>query len=241
MPNKRSILVFPALGLSLSLTYVVALAQTRPSPEAAKKAEVLLKQGVIKTESGDHKAAIDAFTQAIQLNKGYAEAYYQRGLVLARVPWHEVELPSTDLKDFEQALRPDPGLVDADIQLGVKKQEISYFDRAIAINPNLAEAYYHRGRIRSRYPIDYLEEFHKEGTLPKPDSFLSEVLKVPAGSNTEQAFAYVSRILQLTIRDYAQAISLKPQYVDSYFARGLRTWRWQRASWPSAISPLSFS
>lgn len=63
----------------------------------------LLDQGEQKAKQGDLRGAIAVYTQAIQANPQFTEAYIKRGIA-----HHDLENFDQAVLDFSQALRLDP-------------------------------------------------------------------------------------------------------------------------------------
>lgn len=93
------------------------------------------------------QSAIADYTQALDLNPGYFEAYYNRGLTR-----EALEDKQGAIKDYTQALRIDPDFAEAYNNrglicagLGCQRGAIKDYTRAIELNPNFAGAYLNRG------------------------------------------------------------------------------------------------
>ena len=118
---------------------------------AGEKAEDFLIQGEEKYRKGDRQGAIEAFSQAIELNPNYVEAYYNRGRVRYVLGDHKGAIA-----DYNEALRINPSDSKAYYNRGVtrsrlgdNKGAIADFNEALRINPKYAKAYNVRGYVRA--------------------------------------------------------------------------------------------
>jgi tetratricopeptide (TPR) repeat protein len=94
------------------------------SADAAKQS---YDKGVSCLERQDYDAAITAFTEAIRLNPGYAEAYSDRGLA-----YQEKDELDKAIADCTEAIRLDPELAEAYDNRGNAYEKKGNFDKAIA-------------------------------------------------------------------------------------------------------------
>jgi len=134
------------ITLGCSTTNSVPLAQTPVPPPTNEMALLWFERGSAYVQAGDLEDAAKDFTQAINADPNYADAYCSRGLVLGRLGKHEQAIG-----DFTQALALNPknAGVYADRgaaygYLGQHALAISDFTQAIALNPNSAGGYYNR-------------------------------------------------------------------------------------------------
>ena len=98
---------------------VVSSAQAQPAPTAKE----LVRKGIALIAGNKVDAAIESFTEAIEKNPQYAEAYVRRGM--ARRGKGDL---AGAIEDYEKAASID--------------------EKATAKNPFVAEAYANRGFIR---------------------------------------------------------------------------------------------
>ena len=96
---------------------------------------------------GYYEDALLYFDSTIAQEPGHAEAYCDRGAVLARLTRHEEALLS-----YERAIRIDPQLAEAHANRGTAlgrlhryDDALAAFDRAIAIRPDIAAFHHNRG------------------------------------------------------------------------------------------------
>ena len=118
-----------AVGISIS-----ALAQT---PSAAVN---VLKRGNTALAAGDWEQAVADFTRAIQLNSHTDDG---ENLELAGMEDCAPQIIVAD--DFNACVYSNRGI--AHYRLGNLEHSIADFDRAIRINPRLADAYNNRGNV----------------------------------------------------------------------------------------------
>jgi curved DNA-binding protein CbpA len=95
----------------------------------------------------DYQGAIEDYTQAIEQNPQFVEAYIKRGAMC-----YKLGDDRGTLKDCNQALRINPDLAQAyyhqgraRYRLGYTQAAIEAYTQAIAKEPDYAQAYYHRG------------------------------------------------------------------------------------------------
>ena len=126
----------------------------RVNPTAAgyyNRGVVQARIGDTQTSPGQYRrakqSAIADYTQALQHDPRYLEAYYNRGLTR-----DQLADKRGAIKDYTQALRIDPSFTDAYNNrglacagLGCQRGAIKDYSRAIAINPSFAGAYLNRG------------------------------------------------------------------------------------------------
>ena len=119
---------------------------------AGEKAEDFLIQGEEKYRKGDRQGAIEAFSQAIELDPNYVEAYYNRGTVRYILGDNKGAIA-----DFNEVLRINPNLFQAYVNRGNARDDsgdsqgaIADYNEAVRINPSDSKAYYNRGVTRSR-------------------------------------------------------------------------------------------
>lgn len=108
-----------------------------------------VQRGVSLDESGNYNEAMEAFTNAIELDPKLARAYVARGVAYANLGNNQQAI-----KDFDRAIELDPkdekaynnrGVAYAN--LGDYQQAIRDLDRAIELDPKLAAAYHSRGTV----------------------------------------------------------------------------------------------
>ncbi len=116
------------------------------------KAEDFLIRGEEKYRKGDRQGAIEDFSQAIELNPNYVNAYYNRGIVRYILGDNKGAIA-----DFNEVLRINPNLFQAYVNRGNARDDsgdsqgaIADYNEALRINPSDSKAYYNRGVTRSR-------------------------------------------------------------------------------------------
>lgn len=173
-------------------------------------------KGVVESDRGDESQAIDAYTQAINLDPKYADAYYQRGN--ARYDQGD---PQGALADYTQAISLNPDYANAYFQRGIirfnqgdKQGALADLNEYISLSPNDIQAYYSRGVIRRGLG-------DSQGTF---EDFDSVVRLAP-----DDARAYYNRGLarsglrdpQGTLADFEQALRLEPNWTTVYNNRAI--------------------
>ena len=109
-------------------------------------------QGMSLYGSGDYRRAIEEFSQTIELDPQYAEAYYIRGLSYANLGQYE-----RAIEDYDKAIELEPQFAQAYASrassyflLKQDKRAIEDYDEAIKIDPNDGYAHYWRGQAHSQ-------------------------------------------------------------------------------------------
>lgn len=148
------IMVLISAGCSPSKTVPLAQpSEASEKPAANEMAMLWFERGKAFVQSGDYEDAVNDFTQAIESDPNFADAYYIRGRVQGRLGKHEQAVG-----DFTKAISLDPDnagiYADRGVAygfLGKQALAMSDFTQAITLNPNFADAYYNRA-------IGYLAE-----------------------------------------------------------------------------------
>jgi tetratricopeptide (TPR) repeat protein len=164
----------------------------------------------------DLQKRIEYLTQAVQLNPGYADAYYSRGNAYTFLQQYKQAI-----RDFSQVIRLDPTNAsaysnrgNAYVFLQQYKQAISDYSQAIRLDPSYADAYYNRGNT-------YVDLKQYQRSI---DDYTQAIQLEPTN-----AFAYGNRGHAYTllrqhkyaISDYSQVIRLDPSNAAAYTKRGL--------------------
>lgn len=90
-------------------------------------------------------------------------------------------------------------------------QALENFDKAVELDPNLAEAYYFRGRVQlddKKADADFTKAIELKPDYP--EAYFRRGLKNDL--NNDRAAA---------LRDYNKAIELDPKFIDAYMARAV--------------------
>ena len=106
-----------------------------------------LEKGLALMESGKYQDAIEAYSEAIELNPNYVKAYNNRGVAYRNLGEYQQAM-----RDYGRAIEIDPNYVEAYnnrgiayAKLGDYRQAIRDYDRAIELNPENALVYCNRG------------------------------------------------------------------------------------------------
>jgi tetratricopeptide (TPR) repeat protein len=223
---------------------------SQPSTDEVYKARAEFRLGVQKGVEHDFQGALHHFTEAIELNPIYAEAFLYRGLA-----YNEVNGFDAAIKDLTICIELDPKFSDqahffrgiAKVGLGNYNGAIQDFTTAIQLNPDFI-AFFRRGQANM-----FLEEYARalqdfeialrlnpsltEGYLYRGMALYhlglnTEALKDLSRATTDMksntdAF-YFSALARIAIKDYYasirdldKAIELNPQMAEAYKARAL--------------------
>lgn len=172
--------------------------------------------GWLYQELGDLSLAIDAYSQASQLNPEVANIYNNRGIAYA----DQGNLTEA-MADLNKAIQIDPQLSHAYnnrgtiyLAQGDPNLAIAEFNKAIQLEPQSANAYNNRG-------LAYIDLGDIRTAIADYDLAiqLSPGAPVPY-YNRGNAYLAQEDLIQ-AIADYDQAIQLNPQYVKAYQNRGI--------------------
>lgn len=168
---------------------------------------IYIVRGRARSNLGDHKGAIDDFSEAIQLDHTDANAFIARATVRGLLGDH----PGV-ISDCEAAVRLDPEQKMAFLNRGVAyymlgdpEQAVRDFDEAIRLDPNYTIAFQSRGDAR-------LAQGNIEGAIGDYD----EAIRINPDDDT--AFYRRARArelngdLQGAISDYKQCLLLAPDH-----------------------------
>jgi tetratricopeptide (TPR) repeat protein len=164
---------------------------------------------------GQRDQALRAFSAAIALDAGYAEAHYHLGTVLAEGgDWQAAAV------SFERAIRCRNDFAEACFhlgnaqkQLGRLRESVASYDRAIKIRGNYPEALCNRG-----YVLGDLGQW--EAALASYDQAIAHRRDFAvAHLNRGNALRELRR-WEEALASYDRAIALRPDYVEAHSNRG---------------------
>jgi tetratricopeptide (TPR) repeat protein len=214
-----------------------------------QNAENLNNLAVSLMKIGQNDESIIDFTQAIEINPRFAEAYINRGSAY----YNQNNLPQA-ISDYTKAIEINPKYAEAYLgrgnaydRQGNFTQAITDFTKTIEINPQLAEAYINRGsayhnqnnfsqaildfnkaiEINPKLQAAYNNRgnaYYKQGNFTQAITDYTRAIAI----NSQSAEAYSNRggayynqnNFSQAILDYNKAIEINPKYVDAYNNRG---------------------
>ncbi len=198
----------------------------------AFRAELAVRKGEHLAEQEQTEAAIASFTQAIEIDPEYEEAYFSRAYVLYDLGEYE-----RALEDYNRAVELDPD------------DAINFFNRAVLHedlgNPQLAvEDYSASIRLDPTDPDGYNNRGVLLATLDKPEEGLAD-LNEAVRLSPEDPIVRVDRAQILTalerheeaIQECDAALKLAADTVAAHFRRGIACYHLGR--WDDAIRDLS--
>jgi len=105
------------------------------------KVDALFAVGVEQMSHGDAPGAIQTFTKIIQARPGFAEGWNKRATIYFLTGEYE-----KSLRDCDEVVKRNPqhwgvlsGYGQIYLRLGQPEQALAYFQRALQVNPNLAQ------------------------------------------------------------------------------------------------------
>jgi tetratricopeptide (TPR) repeat protein len=201
------------------------------------------------TEFTDPGKAIEHLSNAINLQKDYAQAYLARGVVYRNLGQHQ-----RAIEDYNEGIRLKPDNALAYINRGAAYKKLGQYHRAIEdlndgirLKPDYAPAYVNRGIAYSLLGQYHraIEDFNEAIRLKSDDADVytsrgavynllgqrqraiedfNEAIRLkpddaPAYVNRGDAYSALGQY-QRAIEDFNEAISLKPDDVLAYITRG---------------------
>ena len=147
-----------------------------------------------------YQSALADFTQAIEINPQYADAYYSRGITYDNLQQYQ-----SAIADYTQAIEINPQYADAYFKRGNAYDNLQQYQSAIAdytqaieINPQYADAYFKRGNAY--------------GNLQQYQKALADYTKV-IEINPQYASAYLNRgVAYGNLQQYQSALADSKSY-----------------------------
>jgi tetratricopeptide (TPR) repeat protein len=162
-----------------------------------------------------YEAAIQSFTQAINLDTHYAYAYFNRANA-----YHELKQYDLALADYDKAIALDPTDDYAYYNRGVAYENVKRYDlamadydKAIILNPNNLYAYNSRGIVYARtkqYNLA-LADYDKAIAIDPNNAY--------AYNNRGNAYFELNQYQQ-AVADYDKSIAIDPNNASAYNNRG---------------------
>lgn len=164
---------------------------------------------------GEYDKALADIDEAIKLQPGFGELFYNRGVINAAAGRSEEAM-----KDYNEALRLKPDLVVAlSNRAGIYESKAQFQrafedrDQAVKLKPDYAKGYYNRGTdlLKMRQFDRAISDFDQAIKL-QPDF-------AEAYGNRGTAYAELGQNA-LAIRDYSSEIILNPKSAQAFNGRG---------------------
>ena len=185
-------------------------------------AEEYFHKGVADYENNNLKNAIESFTNAIELDKDYAFAFFWRGYIKSKLPDNK-----GTIEDYSKAIEINPDFLIAYSNRGLAKDKlldyhgaIEDYSKVIEINPNDAKTYNTRGLIKHDL-LDYhgaIEDFNKAIKINPnyADAYFNR------GRAKDELLEYkdVNDDYHSAIENYSKAIEINPNDAYAYYYRG---------------------
>jgi uncharacterized caspase-like protein/regulator of sirC expression with transglutaminase-like and TPR domain len=191
---------------------------TEVTEESRKKAIALLTEGHTAYNESNHTKAIELYSQAIQVNPNYDEAYYWRASAKYSQKKYKEAIP-----DYDKAIALNPNGEEAyyyraltNYNLNAYTAALPDFNRAIELNPDVASIHYWRGELK------YMLKQYEEAIIDFSKSLeLSRNNDEPAFNSRANCYYMLKKYKEARI-DYTKAIELAPNdaYTNKYY-RGI--------------------
>lgn len=175
-----------------------------------------LNLGSEKAAKGDHLAAVEAYSRALEINPQSIEALMGRGWVLAQTGYLDEAV-----QDFSKVIAIEPKNAAAYLARGMVRHRlnqlglaISDYTSALDINSDLTTAYMQRG----------LAERHQKDFDQAIKDFSRAIKLEPGNADAwlQRGLAYYQKgDLDEAIEDTNEAIKRKPDMADGYFNRAV--------------------
>jgi tetratricopeptide (TPR) repeat protein len=231
-----------------------------PSEEQARYAAINLDLGNKRRQADDLKVAIEYYQQAIAMQPDWADAHYNLGLALQKQgKWTEAIACYQKARELQpDSIEAEVGLANVlhaqgnlssqeqtcyaaiNLDLGNKRRQvddlkvaIEYYQQAIAMQPDWAEAHYNLGlalqkqgkwaeaiacyqKARELQPdsieaeVGLANALHAQGKLPSEQKARYATLNLDLGNKHRQAGDW-----KVAIQYYQQAITMQPDWADA--------------------------
>jgi predicted O-linked N-acetylglucosamine transferase (SPINDLY family) len=181
------------------------------------------------------QAALASYDQAVALEPGFANAFCNRGVVLALL-----DRPNEALASYDQTIALNPGDAlacynRADVLRDLKRlsDALASYDQAIAVRPDYAEAYCNRGVV-----LQELKEW--DAALTSYDRSIEINSHVSAAYLNRGNLLRERRKLDKALASYNRAIEIDPANAQAHSNRGvlftdLRQWNAALADFNRAV------
>lgn len=136
------------------LTILLAFSLAGCLPSFDPKAEEHFYKGIDYVREKDHKAAIEEFSMAIEIDPTYSFAYYNRAL-----EYYRIREPERSLADYNKAMELNPDNPYWTVERGFLHLELGYQEKAIV---DLERS------IELGLPIDYKQQAEEALAELKP-------------------------------------------------------------------------
>jgi tetratricopeptide (TPR) repeat protein len=170
-------------------------------PLASKDAKEYFSCGLSNAQEGLYYRAIIEYSQAIQLNQIFCEAYLKRGIA-----FQQISHPGQAVNDYNKVIQLDRNNAQAYFNRGIANAGWGYveetlkdYNQAIRLAPNEAAYYYRRGGVYLAKATDW----RQTGNLAEPGDSLHK------------------KFIDQAINDTDIAIQIDPNFSLAYHNRGV--------------------
>jgi len=178
--------------------------------------DALLKLAEVRFLLRRYDEAIIAVNDALKENEQLAQGYFIKGYI-----YKETGDTTTSISSFQTAVEVNPDFYEAYMELGSLYAfqgdpiALEYFNSALDIRPNSAEAFYHKGMfLQAGNRIDQARDTYFELLNADPNNVLAYY---------NLGYLYLTEYLAFdtAVAYFDSAATVRPDYVDAIYNRGL--------------------
>ena len=194
----------------LTLLFIILLVSyNQVFAEIRSPSREFYRQGLQWVSEGKIEPAIDAFKTAIKKDRRFADAYHQLGLAYLAIGTIESRKLATfalkeALKLDKTNVRYHLDMAKLSLKKGMKWGAKKGFERALELDPSVAEAYYHLGLLKEEDMLWY-----KDMISPQEEGVVFTFYK------------YANKDLHDAREYFAKAIEFDKSFVLAYYHLGL--------------------
>lgn len=178
---------------------------TDVTEESRKKASALLSEGHTAYNEENYIKALELYTQSMQANPNYEEAYYWRASAKYTLKKYKEAIP-----DYDKAIELNPYNEQAYYYRGLTnyfqeayRESLPDFDKAIELNADVASMHYWRGQVK------YMLESYEDAIIDYSKSLELNKNDGTAFNGRANCYYMLGKYKEARM-DYTKAIELSP-------------------------------